>query len=353
MSTNEQRMRNLIAEQAAYWIVENREALDPEQRSEFVAWLKASPVHVEEYLALAALTQDLPSACELAGESVEQLVAAARRAEQSVGPAVSPLTPPPLPETRSRAWRLLALAASFSALVIGSMIFLHFGSASRPTSRADAATQHLLTGHGEQRTFQLADQSVVHLNTDTAVTVRIDRDARLVILEHGEAVFEVTHEQGRPFRVSAGPAQVEDVGTIFDVKVSPAAALVTVVSGQVKLGLTRKFEQASPYLQLVAGQQARVADGTLPAQPSTVDVARETAWLHRQINFQNEPLGLVTDEFNRYATVPFEIDSQTLRNLKISGTFAIDDSEAFMAFLRTLPGVRVHVTPTHIRVSQN
>ena len=39
-----------------------------------------------------------------------------------------------------------------------------------------------------------------------------------------------------------------------------------------------------------------------------------------------------------------------LRNLQISGVFATDDTEAFIAFLRSLKGVRVEVTETQIRV---
>jgi ferric-dicitrate binding protein FerR (iron transport regulator) len=38
--------------------------------------------------------------------------------------------------------------------------------------------------------------------------------------------------------------------------------------------------------------------------------------------------------------------------LQISGAFATDDTDAFIAFLRTLKGVRVEVTATRIRVSQ-
>ena len=48
---------------------------------------------------------------------------------------------------------------------------------------------------------------------------------------------------------------------------------------------------------------------------------------------------------------PIEITTPALRNLKISGVFATDDPEAFIAFLRSLKGVRVEVTETRIRVS--
>jgi len=44
--------------------------------------------------------------------------------------------------------------------------------------------------------------------------------------------------------------------------------------------------------------------------------------------------------------------SPALRSLEISGVFATDDSEAFIAFLRSFEGVHVEVTAAQIRVSQ-
>jgi len=40
---------------------------------------------------------------------------------------------------------------------------------------------HFETRHGEQLTRRLADNSVVHLNTDSAVTIRYGKTERLVI----------------------------------------------------------------------------------------------------------------------------------------------------------------------------
>ena len=66
-----------------------------------------------------------------------------------------------------------------------------------------------------------------------------------------------------------------------------------------------------------------------------------------------EPLERVASEFNRYAPKPIEITTPALRSLEISGVFATDDSEGFIAFLRSLDGVHVEVTATRIRVSQD
>jgi transmembrane sensor len=92
--------------------------------------------------------------------------------------------------------------------------------------------------------------------------------------------------------------------------------------------------------------------GAWPATPIAVDAQRTTAWLHRQIVFDNETLERVAAEFSRYTAKPIVIATPELRALRISGVFATDDSEAFIAFLRSLKGVRVEVTATSIRVSK-
>jgi transmembrane sensor len=102
----------------------------------------------------------------------------------------------------------------------------------------------------------------------------------------------------------------------------------------------------------VANQQLRVAADHWPPTPEAVNAEQTTAWLHRQISFDHEPLGLVAAEFNRYATKPIEITSPALRDLQVSGVFSTDDPEEFLAFLRSLQGVRVEVTASQIRVSR-
>ena len=106
------------------------------------------------------------------------------------------------------------------------------------------------------------------------------------------------------------------------------------------------------FVQVGADQQTKVSAGESPTAPTTVDAQRTTSWLHRQIKFQREPLERVASEFNRYSGKRIEIITPALRNLEISGVFTTDDSEAFVAFLRSLQGVHVEVTATQIRVSK-
>ena len=110
----------------------------------------------------------------------------------------------------------------------------------------------------------------------------------------------------------------------------------------------REFH-VSPWLRL--SRNYRWSSGSLP---STAGPCRRFSCgayvLRREIVFDHEPLERVAAEYNRYIQKPIEIATPALRNLQISGVFATDDTDAFIAFLRSLKGVRVEVTQTQIRV---
>jgi transmembrane sensor len=191
------------------------------------------------------------------------------------------------------------------------------------------------------------------------VTVRLSAAERLVTLESGEADFEVAHEPKRPFRVLAGSAQVLDMGTQFDVRLEPDVAVITVVEGRVAVGprspAAGANSAANPravFVELTANEQLRVAQWP-PGAPVAADAHGTTSWMRRQITFEHEPLASVAKEFNRYASKPIVIVTPALGRQEISGVFTIDDTDEFIAFLRSLKGVHVEVTESRILVSQD
>jgi transmembrane sensor len=107
------------------------------------------------------------------------------------------------------------------------------------------------------------------------------------------------------------------------------------------------------FVELAADQQIVVTKGAWPAAPMAVDAHGTVSWMRRQITFDHEPLSRVATEFNRYTSKPIEIATPALGDMEISGVFATDDTDAFIAFLRSLKGVRVEITATRIRVTRD
>jgi len=363
MSTNDERLRSLIAQQAADWFVANRAEPSAREREDFAAWLKASPAHVQEYLGLAVMARDLREIGLDSKSSIDSIVARAQTGEDE------PLRPfwPIAVETSRGAfpvrWRPAVLTVvAVAVLSVALFAWWNFGRAPRGLAPAMVATVHFETRHGERQTRRLPDGSLLHLNTDTTVAISYSNSERIVMLSSGEADFEVAHEPKRPFRVFAGSAEVIDIGTQFDIRLEHGLTVVAVVEGRVAVGpssMTRgqgtdgSQELLARFVEIHADQQISVTQGVWPAAPIAVDAHRTTSWLHRQIMFDHEPLSLVVTEFNRYAAKPIEIITPTLRDLPISGVFTTDDTAGLIAFLRSLEGVHVEENATRVRVSRD
>ena len=299
------------------------------------AWLKTSPVHVEEFLGVSAIARDLRKAHTASEYSLEAILARAQAEDdpppaESLGSRVNAA----VRGGPSRPWRTAAVTMAACA-VLSLGVFLRWTMRQpieHPSAPDGITALHFETRHGEQLSRRLADNSVLHLNTDSAVTIRYRKTERLVMLTSGQADFEVAHEPDRAFRVFAGSAEVVDLGTQFDVRLEHDSTVVTVVEGRVAVGPSSMLEKrgTSPnhpprFVQLGADQQIHMREGEWPAAPVAVDAQSATAWLRREIVFDHEPLEHVAAEYNRYASKPIEIATPALRSLQISGVFATDD----------------------------
>jgi transmembrane sensor len=352
MNSSDEQIRAAIAEQASEWFVAHEEGpMDPRDSAALAAWFRTSPVHIEEFLGVSVVARDLKEARIDPEYSLEAILARAGAEEGRTVRRLWPRVIETVRETPSGHW-FPAAAAMTMVLSLGLLFTWNPGHTGRPARHSGIATLHFETGHGEQLTRRLADDSVLHLNTDTAVSVRYSKSERLVTLMSGQTEIEVAHEANRAFRVHTRSADIIDVGTRFDVRLEQGSTVVTVVEGRAAVGPPSSSPNYGVRsIELAANQQLRVAEGEWPATPVAVDAERTTSWLHRQIAFDHEPLETVAAEYNRYTAKPIEIVTPALRQLRISGVFATDDADAFIAFLRSLKGVRVEVTENRILVS--
>src|ERR1700735_5885310 len=92
MNDNEQKSRDAIAEQAAERFVSNNDDGPAGERDSaaLLAWVKASPAHIEALLGVSAISRDLPELRSDPEYSVEALAERARREGETT---VQPLWP--------------------------------------------------------------------------------------------------------------------------------------------------------------------------------------------------------------------------------------------------------------------
>jgi transmembrane sensor len=354
-------VKRAIADQAQAWFILNREReATLEQRSEFLSWLRTSPLHVREYLTVAQLGGDLRAALRSFTVGTDELLAAAREESQDNVIALHAPQSANSPPLTRRA----AIAAAASLAIIGALAWWS-------ATQFDAGHKEYRTSHGEQRTVRLDDGSVLHLNSDSAVRIDYSAAERGIAMERGQALFKVAKDAARPFRVRAAGAEVVAVGTEFDVRRHTDAArseevVVTVVEGIVTVAHMESAERkaidvtmAAP-VRLTAGQQIRVTrSAPAPSGDKTnrdlrvraVDVRPAIAWVQQQVMFEREPLADVVSEFNRYGALPIVIEDRDLATLRISGVFNAYDLESFVGYLEQVEGIAVRRDIDRIRIS--
>lgn len=358
MRGDDPRLRELIAETAAEWYVAHREGpLTAAQRTEFMHWLRSSPQHVAEYLAVAGAAEAMGDAARRHPASVAALAAAARIEADVVSLPGIGAARRPAPARRRR--RLSpALAAVASLLLVAVTLW----------AVTPLIGQHYVTRHGEQRSWQLPDSSVVRLNSDSAIRVRFRDGHRRIDIRRGQVYFEVAHDPQRPFHVRAGEHTIESVGTVFDVYRRDAATTVTVVEGRVRVWDQRlpdavpavvEAAVGAPLADIVAGGQVEVAKaaatGGMPLRITAEDplqVQKATAWVQEKIIFRGDAIADVAAEFNRYNRQQIEILDAEVGAIAISGNFRSHDVRSFVDFLNGLPGVRAELHERRILVSR-
>jgi len=186
---------------------------------------------------------------------------------------------------------------------------------------------------GEQRTLNLEDGTRVELNTDSHLVVKYDRQFRTVVLNSGEAYFQVAHES-RPFVVVAGERRVLALGTAFTVRRDDSAdnpLTVTLIEGRVAVEPVEITDAQAPPPKveiLSPGERLRVhrhAAASLDA-PSMEKV---TGWMRGQLIFDHTPLREAIAEFNRYSPLKISVASPQAGSIPVGGIFRISDSKSF------------------------
>lgn len=189
------------------------------------------------------------------------------------------------------------------------------------------------TAIGESRSFTLSDDSVVSLNTDTVLQVRMSRNERLVELRRGEAQFVVSPDQKRSFRVVTPQAEVTALGTVFQVRNVSAATEISLLEGRVQVAPAQaEAGQRSPQ-ELTAGERLVVRAGQAWERTS-VDVEAANGWLSGRLVFNAIPLRQVIDEFNRYSQRKLRIGDADIGDIPIDGVFNAGDTESIVLALQ-------------------
>jgi ferric-dicitrate binding protein FerR (iron transport regulator) len=212
------------------------------------------------------------------------------------------------------------------------------------------------TAVGSQKTVRLSGGESINLNTDTLLrTRRVGADSE-VVLERGEAFFEIPHDASRPFKVIVDRLEIYDLGTSFDVyRRSDGHILIVVAEGGVRItrppGVNEHVAISS--LALTAGQAADIGHEVITSRLDVSALTCRLSWRTGYLCFDGEDLVTIFHEINRYNVTQIVIADPEVSDLRFVGHIQTDP-EVILAALESLCAIRrmpsVSGDHNHLRV---
>ncbi|MCO7513674.1 FecR family protein [Pseudomonas guariconensis] len=286
-----------VAEQAVHWLIESQgEDFDLAQQQALERWLQADHEHQRAWAHIQQVNQRLRGVAS---------------------PVVhATLQAPPSP-ARRRALKALLLVGVASATGLGL----------RQHNPLPGLMADYRSPVGQRRRMHLDDGSLLQLNTRSAADVRFDGQQRQVHLLEGEVQLQVAKDP-RPLLLRTGEGALQLTQGRFNVRQFADFSLVSVFSGSASLA-----GQA-----LLAGQQARFANGGWhDIAPLNRNIG---AWVDGMLVASHMRLADFLAELGRYRHGQLGCSDQ-VAELRISGSYPLDDSERILEMLEVALPVRV------------
>jgi len=190
---------------------------------------------------------------------------------------------------------------------------------------------------GGTETVMLKDGSVITLNTDTLISVALVDTERRVLLEHGEAYFDVAKDKSRPFIVLVGDKNVMAVGTSFNIKHRTGATNVTVTEGIVKVENNLNASTQPIYnsitlpVSLVVGEGLTMdQEGVRTDMLAPLELEHTISWRKGMLHFNSERLDTVIREIQYYARKEIILSGSHVSEIIVGGSFNTNNVESFL-----------------------
>ena len=200
------------------------------------------------------------------------------------------------------------------------------------------------TAYGEIQKIKLADGSVVTLNANSSMKVATNLakgSVREVWLD-GEAYFDIAKLNGAKFIVHTPEAQVEVLGTEFNVSTRRKQTQVILHEGKVKLQSAKANTEA---IVMKPGDMATVSENTKQTiqlkivQPELYDVWRESVIVLNDKTVA-EIVAILEDTYG----IKVQFENKSLIEKKLTGKLSIKSADDFIENLAVILDAEIEKT---------
>ncbi len=249
--------------------------------------------------------------------------------------------PAPASQTTTKSISIWKEVSKIAAILILGLGLGWWINSIQNNSNSLANSNQIIVHQHSDTPLVLPDGSKIWLNKNATVSYSNDfgtfetTQKRNLKLE-GEAFFDIARDEKHPFTIDIeGKAEVEVLGTSFNINPSNKKIEVTVASGKVRFknnsiaknDNTDSSEQTS--ILLTKGEKGILYDKTKnrpDSLPTLVRFERNDdvnylAWLNHRLVFENMQMQEVVNKVENYYNIRLKLENPNLKECRFTGTF--------------------------------
>lgn len=201
---------------------------------------------------------------------------------------------------------------------------------------------------GAEYNLTLSDGTKVWLNADTRLKfpAHFNSDKRYVELT-GEAYFQVSRDETRPFIVHSGDIDVRVLGTEFCIRnYTDKPTLATLVNGSVEV-----TDYSGRQMVLTPGQQTVTANGYTSVRD--VETIYYTSWKDGYFIFENTPLEEIMEELSLWYDCQYFFQNTAAAELRITARLKkYDEIDVLLGILSKTNEIQIEKKGNAILIRQ-
>ncbi|WP_057940237.1 FecR family protein [Algoriphagus resistens] len=286
-------------------------------------WLLSNP-HKKEVVAEAAglvRSIDYKENVEFSDDAYIEVFENILKADQEDGHI------PEICSTEKSKWYMLLSLRNIAAVfIIGFTSLILFNIPESPKMVEEIAWITKENGGGKKRVVHLNDGTVIHLNSNSTISYpeRFTDSLRFVILEKGEAFFDVAKEERRPFVVQVNEAKVAVLGTSFNVNNREGQLEVALVSGKVKVNDNQGNQVVLNPMEMIELEE------TGHMSKKNFDLMQVTGWKDKYLVFTNDDFNSVVEKIESWYGVKVNATGINRGNWAYTGLYYDESLENVM-----------------------